>query len=186
MSEQPPLPGAPAETVVASPHGGTLRIPTPRLTLEGVAPDAAAGLRAGGDGGFAWLGGAPFEGTRDVSGMLTQAHNAGVYRPEFGMFALVRRDDGLAIGSIAFHGPPDDEGRVEIGYDLVEAARGNGYATEAVDVLTAWTLARDDVGCVCATVEETNTASQNVLHRAGFTRTRLNGDELLLYIRSRG
>ena len=42
--------------------------------------------------------------------------------------------DGVAVGSIGFFGPPqpaaDGAPEVEIGYGLVEAARGAGYATE--------------------------------------------------------
>ena len=134
-----------------------LRIPTDRLTLEGVAPSAAAGLRAGGGGGFVWLGGGPFEGTRDAAGMLVKAYVSGVHRPEFGLYVLV--------------------GRTEIGYDLVEAARGHGYATEALRALAAWALARDDVRRLFAVVEQANTASQAVLERAGFVLVAGGEDE---------
>ncbi|MFF9059829.1 GNAT family N-acetyltransferase [Streptomyces sp. NPDC014882] len=147
-----------------------LVLPTGRLTLEGLTPAAAADLVAGGDGGFVWLGDAPYEGTREVAAGLLKAYHAGVHRPEFGAFALVRREDGRAVGSLGFHGTPDEEGRTEIGYDLVVPARGHGYATEAVDALAEWALARDDVRLLCAAVREANTPSQNVLTRAGFVR----------------
>jgi RimJ/RimL family protein N-acetyltransferase len=124
----------------------------------------------GGTGGFEWLGGEPFEGTREAAGMLVKAYEAGVHRPEWGVFVLVRREDGRAVGSMGFHGAPDEEGRAEVGYDLVEGARGHGYATEALRSLAAWALARDDVGTLFATVERTNTPSQGVITRAGFTR----------------
>ena len=102
--------------------------------------------------------------------MLTQAYEAGLHRPEFGVFVLVRREDGLAVGGIGFHGAPDEEGRAEIGYDLVEGARGRGYASEALDALSRWALARDDVHSLCATVEEVNAPSQRVAERAGYVR----------------
>lgn len=147
-----------------------LVLPGDRLTLRGVTPASAIDLTLGGDGGFAWLDGAPFEGTREAAGMVVKAYEEGVHRPEFGLFAIVRREDGLAVGGIGFHGVPDEEGRAEIGYDLVEGARGRGHATEAVETLARWALARDDVRSLCATVEEGNTASQRVVTRAGFTR----------------
>jgi RimJ/RimL family protein N-acetyltransferase len=151
------------------------RIPAARLTLEGVTPSAAAGLRAGGGGGFVWLGGGPFEGTRDAAGMLVKAYLNGVHRPEFGLYVLVRREDGRAVGSMGFHAAPDEDGRTEIGYDLVEAARGHGYATEALRALAAWALARHDVRRLFAVVEHANTASRAVLERVGFAR--VGGDD---------
>ncbi|MFF4589133.1 GNAT family N-acetyltransferase [Streptomyces sp. NPDC001388] len=146
------------------------RVPGPRLTLEGASPTTLADLWSGGDGGFDWLGGAPFEGTRDAAGMVFRAHEAGLLRPEFGLYVVVRREDGRAIGSMGFHAAPDEDGRTEIGYDLVPAARGRGYATEALRTLAGWALARDDVQRLFATVERGNAPSRAVLERAGFVR----------------
>lgn len=147
-----------------------LVIPAGRLTLQGVTPAAAADLAAGGDGGFAWVDGGPIEGTRFAAGMVAKAYEAGVHRPQWGVFAIVRREDGRASGAIGFHGPPDEDGRVEIGYDLAEAARGHGYATEALRALSAWALAHEIVTSVFATTEPDNAPSQAVIARAGFTR----------------
>jgi RimJ/RimL family protein N-acetyltransferase len=147
-----------------------LAIPTERLTLQGVTPAAATDLRLGGAGGFGWIGGGPFEGTREAAGMLVKAYEAGVHRPEWGVFVLVRSQDGRAVGSMGFHGAPDDHGRAEVGYDLVAGARGNGYATEALRALAAWALAGDGVRELFATVDRTNIPSQGVVTRAGFTR----------------
>ncbi|MFE9022053.1 GNAT family N-acetyltransferase [Streptomyces sp. NPDC007808] len=147
-----------------------LVIPADRLTLQGVTPAAAADLSAGGDGGFTWIVGGPFEGTREAAGMMLNAYEMGVHRPEFGLFVLVRKEDGLAVGGMGFHGAPDEEGRAEVGYDLVEGARGRGYASEALTALSEWALARDDVRLLCATVEAGNVPSQGVASRAGYVR----------------
>ncbi|MFJ8287318.1 GNAT family N-acetyltransferase [Streptomyces griseoluteus] len=154
-----------------------LVIPADRLTLTGLRPAAARDLRLGGDGGFTWLGGAPYEGTREAAGFLVKAYEAGVHRPEFGVFTLIRAEDGLAVGGIGFHGAPDSEGRVEIGYDLVPEARGRGYATEAVRALVDWALARDDVHQIVATVHPDNPASERVLARTGFHRANTEQEE---------
>ncbi|MGP4044267.1 GNAT family N-acetyltransferase [Streptomyces sp. 2A115] len=146
-----------------------LVIPAERLTLQGVTPAAAADLCAGGTGGFEWIEGGPFESTRDAAGAIVKAYEAGVHRPEWGMFVLVRREDGRAVGGMGFHGVPDEEGRAEVGYDLAEFARGNGYATEALRALSAWALAREDVTSLFATVDRTNSLSQGVISRTGFT-----------------
>ncbi|MFD5075539.1 GNAT family N-acetyltransferase [Streptomyces sp. NPDC058371] len=147
-----------------------LVVPAERLTLQGVTPAAAADLTAGGTGGFEWIEGGPFEGTVSAAGMVAKAYAAGTHRPEWGMFVLVRREDGRAVGAIGFHGVPDGESRAEVGYDLVEAARGNGYATEALRALSEWALARDDVKLLFAAVERSNVPSQKVVSRAGFGR----------------
>jgi len=52
--------------------------------------------------------------------------------PVFTLYQLRLRESGLAIGGIGFFGPPDAHGSVEVGYGLVAAERGHGYATEAL------------------------------------------------------
>ncbi|MER5395756.1 GNAT family N-acetyltransferase [Streptomyces sp. NPDC002599] len=180
-----PEPGAPWNTLLWATGRGDLPgrepltewrwnnnlvIDTERLTLQGVTPAAAADLHAGGTGGFAWIEGGPFEGSRFAAGMVASSYEKGEHRPEWGMFALVRREDGLAVGGIGFHGAPDEEGRAEVGYDLAENARGRGYATEALRALAETALARDDVKLLIATIEQENAPSQRVIARAGFTR----------------
>ncbi|MFE5259301.1 GNAT family N-acetyltransferase [Streptomyces coelicoflavus] len=154
-----------------------LVVPAERLTLQGLTPAAATDLAAGGDGGFAWIDGGPYQGTRDAAGMLVKAYETGVHRPVWGVFVLVRREDGRAVGGIGFHGVPDEKGRVEIGYDLAEPARGNGYATEGLRALSDWALGREAVTSVRATTEPENTASQAVIGRAGFVRITGDGTE---------
>ncbi|MFK4099814.1 GNAT family N-acetyltransferase [Streptomyces sp. NPDC019531] len=168
-----------------------LVLPTERLTLQGVTPASAADLAAGGDGGFEWVEDGPFDGTREAAGMTIKAYEAGVHRPEFGLFTLVRREDGRAIGGMGFHGAPDEDGRTEVGYDLAESARGHGYATEALRALSDWALARDDVRGLCATIEPDNAPSQRVIARAGFARASVEDEQaygemetgLRLYVR---
>ncbi|RFU86933.1 N-acetyltransferase [Streptomyces triticagri] len=144
---------------------------TARMTLTAIDPVQAAALGAGGPGGFEWITGGPVEGTRTGARFLAKSAAEGRYRPGWGMYVLVRDADGLALGAMGFHGPPAD-GRVEIGYDLVPAARGHGCATEALLALSAWALADPDVTTVVARTEPGNTASRAVLTRAGFVRTR--------------
>ncbi|MEU7058958.1 GNAT family N-acetyltransferase [Streptomyces sp. NPDC046197] len=156
-----------------------LVVPAPRLVLEGVTPAAARDLSLGGDGGFPWIEGGPYQGTRDAAGMVVKAYESGLHRPEWGIFVLVRREDGRALGALGFHGAPDEDGRAEVGYDLAEAARGRGYATEALRALSRWALARDDVERLFARVDHDNLPSQRVVTRAGFVpadRTGEGGD----------
>ncbi|QEV22363.1 GNAT family N-acetyltransferase [Streptomyces alboniger] len=148
----------------------SLSLPAGPLALREVSPAAAADLAAGGTGGLTWVEGGPFDGTRGASGKLAKAYADGVHRPGWGVYALVRTEDELAVGAMGFHGPPDDEGCVEVGYDLAEAARGRGYATTALRSLAEWALSRPEVTSLLARVDPGNTASEAVLARAGFTR----------------
>ncbi|MFD7337151.1 GNAT family N-acetyltransferase [Streptomyces violascens] len=140
-----------------------------RLALHELTRASAAELQDGGDGGWEWAPGGPHEGSRFAAGKMLAGMETGRHRDGWGAYVMVRTEDDRAIGGIGFHGPPED-GRVEIGYDLAESARGQGYATESVRALTAWALAQPDVETVYATTDEDNTASQRVLERAGFRR----------------
>ncbi|MFD5476563.1 GNAT family N-acetyltransferase [Streptomyces hawaiiensis] len=163
-----------------------LVIGTERLTLEGVTPAAATDLSTVGDGGFAWIEGGPMEGTRIGAGLVYKQYEDGVHRPEWGMYVLVRREDGRALGAMGFHSVPDEAGRVEIGYDLVEGARGHGYATEALRALSSWALKRDEARTVVANVERDNVPSRNVLTRAGFTQVAEDPEHLTYELRESG
>ncbi|MEU6179246.1 GNAT family N-acetyltransferase [Streptomyces coeruleorubidus] len=178
------LPGR--EPVTEWRWSNNLLLPTDRLTLQGVTPAAAADLGTVGDGGFEWLGGDPAEGTRVGAGLVFKQYEDGVHRPEWGMYALVRREDGQALGAMGFHGVPDESGRVEVGYDLVESARGHGYATEALRALSAYALSRDEVRTVVANVGRGNTPSHNVLARAGFKAVAEDAEQVTYELREPG
>jgi len=140
-----------------------------RLELRPIDSAAAADLSNGGDGGFTWAAGGPYQGTRDACTMLASAVLSGVFDPAWGTYVVVRSADGVAVGGIGFHGPPS-EGSAEIGYDLADSARGNGYATEAARAVSGYALGRAEVDVVVAHTEPGNTASQAVVGRAGFVR----------------
>lgn len=147
-----------------------LSIPAGRIALREVSPAAAADLAAGGTGGLTWIDGEPLDGTRRAAEGVTKAYTSGVHRPEWGMFALVRVEDETAVGGMGFHGPPDEEGVAEVGYDLAVGARGHGYATEALTALSTEALTRPGVSALLAVIEPENTPSQSVVKRAGYTR----------------
>ena len=140
-----------------------------RLELRPIGPKAAADLSDGGNGGLTWAAGGPYQGTRDACTALAGAAHAGVYHPDWGAYAIVRTEDGRALGGVGFHGPPSD-GVVEIGYDLADSVRGHGYATEAALALCGYALEQPGVELVVAHTEPANTASQAVVDRVGFVR----------------
>jgi RimJ/RimL family protein N-acetyltransferase len=141
-----------------------------RITLREQLPEEAAQLADGAPGTLEWLGGLPGDGTITAASMTVKAAMAGLYAPGWGVFAIQRSDDLVAVGGIGFHGPPSEEGVAEIGYDLVPAARGEGWATDAARLISRWALTRPEVRTVIATTDPDNLASQRVLERVGFTR----------------
>jgi ribosomal-protein-alanine N-acetyltransferase len=135
-----------------------------RLTLPVWTTDEAADIRAG-RGRQGWHRDYPRQDDRDAA-TLYQAGDPWAPRH------IVR--GATALGSIGFFGPPepaaDGVPEVEVGYGLVEEARGWGFATEALTALLAET---DAAGVrVRASVEPTNKASVRVLAKCGFTELR--------------
>jgi RimJ/RimL family protein N-acetyltransferase len=67
---------------------------------------------------------------------------------------------------VGFHGAPDEIGRVAIGYGLIPAARGSGYASEALRALLAFARAQGVTSAEGDTTHD-NTASQHVMTAVG-------------------
>jgi RimJ/RimL family protein N-acetyltransferase len=136
---------------------------TPRLRLHALAADEAEALAADQlPAGWAYAPGYPLPDTRDGVGLYLR-HGDQAY----GFHFVVRLEDDLVIGEIGFVAPPR-RGVVMIGYAIVPSARRQGYATEAIAVLTAWSLAQPGVDRVRAQTLPDNEASIRALLRAGF------------------
>jgi RimJ/RimL family protein N-acetyltransferase len=82
------------------------------------------------------------------------------------------------IGSIGFHGTPDEGGRVEVGYRVDPDHRRKGVATEVVRALFDWANREHGVTRFRAATAPDNLASQAVLARFGFRQTGLQMDEI--------
>jgi RimJ/RimL family protein N-acetyltransferase len=140
---------------------------TDRLVLHPLGAAEAERVRQGRPGGGEqWADGYPDEG--DVSAMtrfLATCESSGDPRP-FGTYEIRLRAGGLTVGGVDFHGPPDQDGGVAIGYGLVPAARGKGYASEALRALLAFARAQG-VSSVAGDADIANTASQRVMAAAG-------------------
>lgn len=95
------------------------------------------------------------------------------------VFLMAWTPEGLdrAVGVGGFHGPPDSDGKVEIGYAMQPSFREQGLATEAVDGLVDWAFSHDAVRKVCARTLSHLTASIRVLEKTGFSFVREETDE---------
>lgn len=119
----------------------------------------------------AWHPEYPLADTMNALGLLIGAYEAMevplVQQPVWWISQIVL--DGRVVGDIGFHGPPGDRRpcRVEIGYCVVPACRGQGVASRACALIIeqAWTLGAE---VIVADTEPDNLASQQVLLGNGF------------------
>jgi len=90
-----------------------------------------------------------------------------------GRFEWIVRRAGEAIGWISLRINERAADTGEIGYSLIESARGHGYATEALAAIVDEAFAVTNLGELQACCVPENTASRAVLDRAGFDEVRL-------------
>ncbi len=128
--------------------------------------------------GDRWADEFPMQDDRDGIGGYLHNASAGRDPAPFGCYRIDL--DEVAIGTIGFFGPPDQDGQVMFGYGLVPGARGFGYATEAVGRLVELCRSHADVRMMVADTDKGNTASQRVLDKNAFEFVR-EGDELRYY-----
>jgi RimJ/RimL family protein N-acetyltransferase len=113
----------------------------------------------------------PLPDSIDGISMVVAAHRAALGRiedpPAWWIHQIVV--DDVVVGDIGFHGPPDEDRAVEIGYSVVPGWRRHGVATRACALILqqAW---QDGAETVTAETDHDNVASQAVLLRNGFQR----------------
>jgi RimJ/RimL family protein N-acetyltransferase len=157
------------------------QIRSERLCLQQLDPEEARALLQGNPApGRPWLAGYPMQGTLIAVEAFVRAIDNGADPGAYGVYQLVRSGDGLVIGDIGFHGPPNVAGSVTVGYGLAPGARGQGYATEALRAVVAWALAQPEVAAVEADTTHANLPSQRVMERAGM-RLYDRSDQLRFY-----
>jgi RimJ/RimL family protein N-acetyltransferase len=84
----------------------------------------------------------------------------------------------VAIGTLGFHGPPDDQGRVEVGYRVEAPYRRQGYARESVQALFDWAASAHGIHRFIASVSPTNEPSLQLIAGFGFQRTGEHIDDI--------
>ena len=88
----------------------------------------------------------------------------------------IEKPDGTPVGDLCFKGPGTD-GAVEIGYGILDACQGQGYATEAVRAALDWAFRHPELCAVEAEAEAGNRASLRVLEKCGFLAKGEIGEE---------
>jgi RimJ/RimL family protein N-acetyltransferase len=104
------------------------------------------------------------------------------------LMILRENDESLIIGSVVFHGLPDD-GVAEVAYGVEQGRQSQGYATEATRAAVVWALAEPGIVAVRATTATWHRASLRVIEKIGMrlcgTREHDMLGELLVFERRR-
>lgn len=90
---------------------------------------------------------------------------------------VVDTDARLAVGRAGFHGPPDSDGRVEIGYAVDPDRRRQGYGRAALEALLTRADSEVGVRVVRASISPDNSASRRLVAPYGFVEVGEQVDE---------
>jgi L-amino acid N-acyltransferase YncA len=122
--------------------------------------------------GDRWGKGYPAEGDIDAARMAIRMTADGNETP-FCAYEVLDVT-GQVVGGAGFHGPPNIDGTVEIGYGIAPGARQRGYATSAIGALLD--IARiNGATSVVARTQPDNVPSRRALESAGFRCTSVSG-----------
>ena len=91
--------------------------------------------------------------------------------------AVVLTETGSMIGHVGFHDPPREGGKLEIGYTIFPAMRGQGLATEAATALMEWASRTHGIRKFVASVSPDNEPSLAIVRKLGFAQTGVQWDE---------
>lgn len=123
-------------------------------------------------GDWQWLGQRPDQAESDPS-VVPWLPRAMLLRAEAGSGGR----QPVVVGEAGFHGPPDGDGRVEIGYTVVGEHRRRGYAEEAARALMTWAAADHGITRFRASVSPDNTPSLNLVRKLGFVQVSVDHHE---------
>jgi [ribosomal protein S5]-alanine N-acetyltransferase len=159
---------------------------TPRLELVSMTVPFMEALLAGDTAmASAEIGAAVPDNLRDhledfLRYMLAQVVADPSIRRWLGRAMVLPDPDGTrrVIGTIGFHGPPDDRGRLEIGYSVQSSFRRRGFAREAVRAMFDWAATEHGIRRFIASISPTNEASLALARGFGFVQTGEQMDEI--------
>ena len=91
---------------------------------------------------------------------------------------IIHKVERIAIGGMGFHGAPDEAGMVEIGYNIIPAYEGQGYATEMALRVIDWAFHTPGIQVITAECLDDNIGSIRVLEKVGMRRLTPEGNML--------
>ena len=96
----------------------------------------------------------------------------------WGLWLFVYKTERLVVGAASFLGPPNAEGAVELGYQVVPAHRRRGLTVEGCTALIDWAFCDSRTLVMTADCATDNAASVRTLEKLGFQVVGTRGDRL--------
>ena len=93
-------------------------------------------------------------------------------------WVLVRKSDGIKLGTCGFHCLDTAQRKIEIGYDLNKDFWGNGYMQEALKASINYLLQNSDIQQIDAHISIDNEKSIQLVKKLGF----VFGGECKIYV----
>ena len=141
---------------------------TLRVRIQAITPADAASMLGAAARPVNWADDYPTADDLEVAGHLASGTFAfAATESPWGPWQVIDCSDGAVIGGAGFHGPPDEHGVAEIGYNIVPSRRGRGLATAAV-LLLIDVAGGAGARTLTAGTDPVNVPSQRVLERSGF------------------
>ncbi|WP_048204013.1 GNAT family N-acetyltransferase [Methanobacterium formicicum] len=99
------------------------------------------------------------------------------------MWIVIEKSERAIVGGICFHGEPDVNGEVEIGYGTDYGYRNKGIMTETIAGLIHWLKTDDKVKVIRAETEADNNSSIRVLEKNNFKIFQRKDDSVILKLK---
>lgn len=96
---------------------------------------------------------------------------------------VILKSENKIIGEVSAQGSPEITGEAELGYGIVDAYAGNGYATEGASAFLNW-LVSEEIKIIKAKTYLYHKKSQHILTKLGFIKKGegfFAGDERVAY-----
>jgi [ribosomal protein S5]-alanine N-acetyltransferase len=93
----------------------------------------------------------------------------GLINPDFGIFSVWLKDTSTYIGLARMK--LDEDGAVEIGYNLLEDFWGKGYGFEIARTLMDFLILKTEKRNIYALIEPENIGSVKIVEKLGFQKT---------------
>jgi [ribosomal protein S5]-alanine N-acetyltransferase len=123
----------------------------------------------------------PVKSREETNAFLAAVIDYSKKNPDKGRMAVIAKSNGEFVGSFAII-PVDGNEYMQLGYSLLPAHWGKGYATELTVAGLRFVFTQTDLDRIYGYTEKPNVPSQKVLLKAGFVQigTRMEGEKELV------
>jgi [ribosomal protein S5]-alanine N-acetyltransferase len=101
------------------------------------------------------------------------------------LWIIIEKNKKAIIGGICFHGEPNANGEVEIGYGTDAEYRNQGFMTETIAELVQWIKRNKNVTLITAETDKENSSSVRVLEKNGFKVSERRENSIIMALQLR-